>query len=450
MKKQYSGTWESVKEHEVPLWYEDCKFGIFIHWGLYSIPAYAPRTWELGEVPGDENWFCNNPYAEWYYNSINVGRGPVFEYHKRVYGEDFSYENFADMWKAENWKPMKWAELFREAGAGYVVLVTKHHDGFCLFPSKYTDYNSVLRGPKRDITGELLRAVRSQGLKMGVYYSGIIDWRFANDPVFKQADTFDNACPTAAYADYAYLQSKELTDLYRPSIFWNDIGWPRQGENALPHLLAHYYNTVEDGVVNDRFNGLHHDFATKEYRSGEVSPREKWEMCRGMGLSFGYNAQEGEDKIISISDLVRLLVETVSNNGNLLINIGPKADGTIPDEQVKRLREIGKWLGINGEGIYKTRCARPQNECQKGADIFYTQKDDILYVFIDMKNDPPHEIILTQIKSGEVRALDERVNASSAVGPDGLHLHIIKNQSGYRMAGFQIKGQAVPKPSLDS
>lgn len=422
----------------MPLWYDDCKFGIFIHWGLYSVPAYAPRTWELGEVPVDENWFCGNPYAEWYYNSVNVGRGPVYEHHRAVYGKDFSYESFADMWKAEHWNPIKWAELFKEAGAGYVVLVTKHHDGFCLFPSKYTDYNSVLRGPERDIMGELTQAVRSRGLKMGAYYSGIIDWQFANDPIFKEADNFDNACPTAAYADYAYLQSKELIDLYSPSVFWNDIGWPRQGVNALPHLLAHYYNTVEDGVVNDRFNGLYHDFATKEYKYGAASRKEKWEMCRGMGLSFGYNAQEGEDKIISTSDFIRLLVETVSNNGNLLINIGPRADGTIPEEQVKRLKEMGRWLRTNGEGIYKTRCSKLENEYQKEADIFYTQKEGVLFAFADVKKALPQEIVLSQIKSGKAQALDESVKFSSSAKSDGLHLHIWENQSGYRMAGFQI------------
>lgn len=438
MKKQYSGTWESIKEHPVPQWYDDCKFGIFIHWGLYSVPAYAPQTWELGEVPIDQNWFCNNPYAEWYYNSINVGQGPSYEYHKKIYGKDFPYESFADMWKAKHWNPMEWAELFKESGAGYVVLVTKHHDGFCLFPSKYTDYNSVLKGPKRDITGELTRAVKSFDLKMGTYYSGIIDWRFANDPIFQESDNFNTACPTAAYADYAYLQSKELMDLYAPSVFWNDIGWPKQGENTLPHLLAHYYNTVADGVVNDRFNGLYHDFATKEYKYGATSRKEKWEMCRGMGLSFGYNAHEQEDKIISMPNFIRLLVETVSNNGNLLINIGPKADGTIPKEQVNRLKNMGKWLRINGEGIYNTRCSDLENECQKEADIFYTQKGETLFAFIDTKNTLPLEIILKHIKSGKVEALDETVKFSSGFKAENLHINILENPSEFQMLGFKI------------
>ena len=273
-------------------------------------------------MPDDETWFCNNPYAEWYFNSVNVGKGPTYEHHIKTYGKDFAYENFADMWKAENWEPKKWAELFRKAGANYVVLVTKHHDGFCLFPSAYTEYNSTRRGPMRDITGELTSAVRQAGMKMGLYYSGIIDWRFAHDPMFCGEDVRLNNCPTHEYADYAYKQSMELIDRYHPSVFWNDIGWPYAGKENLPYLLAHYYNVCQDGVVNDRFNGWHKDFSTKEYQSGQANRREKWEMCRGLGLSFGYNAQEGEEHILSVEKLVSLLVSTVANNGNLLINVG--------------------------------------------------------------------------------------------------------------------------------
>lgn len=440
MKKHYSGTWESVREHQVPQWYDDCKFGIFIHWGLYSVPAYAPRTWELGEVPGDENWFCNNPYAEWYYNSMNVGTGPTYEYHKKIYGEDFAYENFADMWKAEKWDPNEWAQLFSDAGAGYVVLVTKHHDGFCLFPSEYTDYNSVKRGPKRDITGELTRAVREHNMKMGTYYSGIIDWQFAHDPIYREEDNFDNACPTAAYADYAYLQSRELIDRYEPSVFWNDIGWPKQGEHALPNLLAHYYNTVKDGVVNDRFNGLWHDYTTKEYKAGESTRKEKWEMCRGMGLSFGYNAEEGEEQIISASDLIRLLVETVSNNGNLLINIGPRADGTIPKEQAKRLREIGAWLRVNGEGIYGTVCAVLHNEESRERELYFTRKGEDLYLFVNIKTGLPQEICIEGLgEADQVSALDERVKFIHCKDEAGIRLTVIENHSGYQMVGFRIQ-----------
>ena len=196
MQHYYSATWDSVKTHRLPDWYDDYKFGIFIHWGIYSVPAYAPLTWELGEVDVDEQWFCNNPYAEWYFNSINVKRGPTYEHHLKTYGKDFAYRDFLPMWKAEKWQPTEWAKLFREVGAKYVVLTTKHHDGFCLFPSQYTDYHCLNYGPKRDIMGELTESVRAEGLKMGAYYSGVIDWTFSSAPIFTESQNMSNACPT--------------------------------------------------------------------------------------------------------------------------------------------------------------------------------------------------------------------------------------------------------------
>lgn len=424
MSRKYRGTWESVNTHEVPKWYEDCKFGIFIHWGLYSVPAYAPLSWELGEVPVDEHWFCNNPYAEWYYNSINVGQGPTYEHHIKTYGKDFKYEDFVPMWKAENWDPKEWAKIFKEAGAAYVVLVTKHHDGFCLFNSKYTEYNTVKQGPRRDIVEELTDAVKKEDIRMGLYYSGIIDWTFAHDPINEESDNLDNACPTFEYADYAYKQSCELIDKYKPSVFWNDIGWPRQAEHSIPYLLAHYYNTVEEGVVNDRFNNLYHDYITKEYKYGNSSRDEKWEMCRGMGLSFGYNAEEGDDKIISVADAISLLVGTVANNGNLLLNIGPKADGTLPEEQVKRLLAIGKWLKLNGEAIYGTRVSRRTSIVEKeNVDIHFTRKEADLYIILDKIEEGKIKVTIPDIK-GKALPLDGAITCTCLETDAGLQLEI--------------------------
>lgn len=421
--KRYTGKWESVNTHQVPKWYDDCKFGIFIHWGIYSVPAYAPHTWELGEVDSKE-WFADNPYAEWYYNSLNIGKGPTYEHHMEKYGKDFKYEDFIPMWKAENWDPAKWAELFKKAGAQYVVLTTKHHDGFCLYPSKYTDFNCVKMGPKRDITGELTDAVRAEGIRMGLYYSGLIDWQYANDPIFEDDDLFGTASPTFEYADYSYKQMMELVDTYEPSLVWNDIGWPKQSEEMMPFFLAHYYNKVEEGVVNDRFNDRYHDFLTKEYKQGKVDRSEKWEMCRGMGLSFGYNENEGDDQIISEQGLISLLVGTVANNGNLLINIGPKADGTIPAEQERRLLVLGKWLETNGEGIYGTRCSRRESiTMDNGTSVHFTAKGTDLYVFVDGLKKGMDTIDIPNV-FGELIPLDERVQAEYQVTATGIRINL--------------------------
>ena len=438
--KRYTGKWESVNTHQVPKWYDDCKFGIFIHWGIYSVPAYAPHTWELGEVDSKE-WFADNPYAEWYYNSLNIGKGPTYEHHMEKYGKDFKYEDFIPMWKAENWDPAKWAELFKKAGAQYVVLTTKHHDGFCLYPSKYTDFNCVKMGPKRDITGELTDAVRAEGIRMGLYYSGLIDWQYANDPIFENDDLFGTASPTFEYADYSYKQMMELVDTYEPSLVWNDIGWPKQSEEMMPFFLAHYYNKVEEGVVNDRFNDRYHDFLTKEYKQGKVDRSEKWEMCRGMGLSFGYNENEGDDQIISEQGLISLLVGTVANNGNLLINIGPKADGTIPAEQERRLLVLGSWLETNGEGIYETRCSRRESVVSdNGTAVHFTAKGSDLEVFVDGLKKGMDTVEIPNV-FGELIPLDQRVQAEYQTTATGTRINLKNYSEDMYTLCFKAAGQ---------
>lgn len=409
---KYINELECLRKHELPKWYDDCKLGIFIHWGLYSVPAFAPITGELGEFELDENWFSQNPYAEWYYNSVKIGHGPTYDHHMQKYGKDFPYENFADMWKAENFNPTEWADLFQKAGAGYVVLTTKHHEGFCLWPSEFTEYHSGNRGPKRDIMGELTEAVRGKGLKMGAYYSGIIDWRYTRRPITNGHECDFPDCISYAYSDYAYNQVMELIDRYHPSVLWNDIGWPVKGRGDLTYLFSYYYNTVEDGLVNDRWVGsagnqeerdnFWYDFSTKEYLLGNTSLSKKWEMTRGLGLSFGYNQMEDESVCIAPDDLVRLLIDTVAKNGNLLINIGPKADGTIPSVQKERLLYLGGWLKENGEAIYGTRPYNVQElTADSGEELRFTQKDQNVYVFVMNPKEGKNQIRMKNVFQGE-------------------------------------------------
>ena len=401
--KRFRPNWESIKSHELPEWYDASKLGIFIHWGLYSVPAFGTPIGELGTIP-EERWYTNNPYAEWYYNSINVKQGPAYEHHIKTYGEDFKYEEFAKMWKAENWNPDEWADLFQKAGAKYVVITTKHHDGFCLFPSKYTDFSSVNQGPMRDIVGELAEAVRKKGMRFGVYYSGIIDWQYMNEPIFTDDDCRKLNSPTYAYADYVFNQYKELIDTYHPDVLWNDIGWPYVGEHMLPHLFAHFYNTCPEGVVNDRYNNLWQDFWVKEYEQGSMHRDEKWENIRGLGLSFGYNAMEGPEHTLSAERLTALLCNTVGNYGNLLINVGPKADGTIPKLQEESLRGMGKWLEVNGEAIFGTSPDIREPKRTKEYEVYFTCKEDIHYVLIDRTT--KGEVELSDLE-GEYELLDK-------------------------------------------
>lgn len=241
---KYEPTLESVRRHPVPDWFHDAKLGIFIHWGLYSVPAWAPLGGELNQVIAKEGWigwFARNPYAEWYMNSMRITGSPTQQYHTKTYGPDFAYQDFVPLFNQaiQGWNPTIWADLFRQAGARYVVLTAKHHDGFLLWPSQhpnpfYRNYHA-----QRDLIGELTEAVCAQGLKIGLYYSGGIDWTF-NDLVIRDlVDLFAAIPQSDDYVAYANAHWRELIDRYRPSVMWNDIGYPARAN--LPELFSYYY-----------------------------------------------------------------------------------------------------------------------------------------------------------------------------------------------------------------
>ena len=377
----FHAAWDSLEHHTVPDWFQDAKFGIFIHWGLYSVPAWAPPTGELGKIDWN-TWFTNNPYAEWYLNSLRITGSPTYKHHVATYGKNFDYYRFADAFNqgTAHWQPDKWAALFKKTGARYVVLTTKHHDGFRLWPSQVTNPHAAGRqlSAKRDLVGDLTSAVRSSGLKMGLYYSGGLDWTFTSDPIRNRADLQARVPQSQQYASYADAQWRELIERYHPAVLWNDISYPKLGQ--IPQIFAQYYNTVPEGVINNRFNVPFADYTTPEYAKYDKITFEKWESCRGLGFSFGYNQVEGPDQVIVPEKLVALLVDIVSKNGNLLLNIGPKPDGSISDIQMDRLHKLGACLDVNGEALFGSRpWVRPAATTADGADIRFTAKGGSLY-----------------------------------------------------------------------
>jgi len=381
---KYEATIESLNKHPLPAWYADAKLGIFIHWGLYSVPGWAVLTPE-GEKLSPEEYLKRNPYAEWYYNTLRLEGSPTQAYHKEHYGANYNYYNFAETFDKETqkWKPEEWAQVFKMAGARYVVLTSKHHEGFTLWPSETP--NPTLPKDRqhatRDLVGELTNAVRAQGMKMGLYYSGGYDWTFVPGPItsWKQAKSVKPQ--TEAYGKYADAHLRELIRKYQPSVLWNDIDYPKSG-HAL-EIIAEYYNAIPEGVVDDRFGVTHADFSSPEYETlGKISAK-KWEECRGLGRSFGYNRAEGEADTIKNDELIYLLVDIVSKNGNLLLDVGPEADGTIPAVQMDRLKALGTWLEMNGEGIYGTRpWKRAEGATADGIKVRFTQKDGAVYAFL--------------------------------------------------------------------
>ncbi|HLJ51848.1 MAG TPA: alpha-L-fucosidase, partial [Rhizomicrobium sp.] len=415
-------------------------------------PAFAAKSGSIADSFRDnyDIAVAQTPYCEWYWNAIKVPESDSARHHAEVYG-NAPYENFrAPFLKGlEHWRPDEWAGHFAAAGARYVVLVTKHHDGFCLWPSAVNNPNQKDWTSARDIVGELARAVRAKGMKFGVYYSGGIDWTFNREPLRTMAD-FMGSTPGGDYPAYAEAQTRELIEHYRPSILWNDISWPAPLDDEL-RLFADYYNTIPDGVVNDRWLPMtaeraslrdperrkaldgylkerlkaqqskgvipqlppHCDFRTPEYAAFDRISAKKWEATRGMSHSFGYNRRDTDSDYESVETLVRSFIDTVAKNGNLLLNVGPRGeDAQIPVEQIARLKGFGAWLRANGEAIYGTRpWTRFDGKTQCGVDVRFTAKPDALYVhllgtpaapeFVVSGDDLPAVLQATHLASGD-------------------------------------------------
>jgi alpha-L-fucosidase len=373
----------------LPTWYPDAKFGIFIHWGAYSVPAWAEPSGELGAVDEAE-WFRHNAYAEWYWNTIRFEDSPAGRHHRETYG-DAPYDDFLDAWRAEEFDPQDWCALFARAGARYVVPTTKHHDGIALWDAPGTGArNTVHRGPRRDLISDLEVAVRGAGLRFGVYYSGGLDWSTSRFPVIDTAANVRALRPNdAAYAAYAYVQVRDLIDRYRPDVLWNDIEWPDGGKHdgslGLAELFRHYYATVPDGVVNDRWGDTHRDYRTSEYQYHlDSEGAAAWENCRGIGLSFGYNQVEDDRHLMSGPELVRHLVDVVSRGGNLLLNVGPTASGAIPEGQRRTLESLADWMAGNSGAVHGSRqLDRAVADPSDAPWVRWTHTDDRVWAFVE-------------------------------------------------------------------
>jgi alpha-L-fucosidase len=353
-QKTYTSHWESLDQRPTPAWWTDAKFGIFIHWGVYAVPAFTKK----------------GNYAEWYQNSLenNHHGGLIQEYHDKNFGKR-TYYDLAEDFHAELFEPDEWAKLFEDAGAKYVVLTSKHHDGYCLWPNEQASltwglpWSSDLVGPGRDLVGDLFSALNKTSVKPGLYFS-LYEW-------FNPLWQFDKE----KYArEHAIPQLYDLVNRYSPWVVWADGDWdatPDQWKS--PEFLAWLYNDspVRDSVVvNDRWGSgvrfKHGGIYTPEYQPDMDFEDHAWEESRGMGHSYGYNRAEDAWDYNSAQSLVLHLVDKVSRGGNFLLDIGPDAHGNIPPIMQDRLLEIGKWLSINGEAIYNTRRWRTPSQWGEG------------------------------------------------------------------------------------
>jgi len=391
---RYEPNWQSIDSRPIPSWFEDSKFGIFIHWGLFSVPAWAPTG---PEIP------TYSKYAEWYGKRLtdNDAVGKLFQaYHTKTYGTGFKYNDFVKDFKAELFNPDQWAELIAQSGARYVVLTSKHHEGFAMWPSAQSwNWNSMDVGPHRDLAGDLSAAVKKKGLKMGFYYS-LYEWY---NPLYKE--------DVNRYVDEHMIpQMKDLVNRYHPDLVWTDGEWDHPSEVwKSTQFLSWLFNespVKKDVVINDRWGketrSKHGSFYTTEYdlvhndnASGKIIPHP-WEECRGIGGSFGYNRNENLEDYSSTKEVIRILIDKVARGGNLLLNIGPTADGRIPVIMQQRLLDIGKWLRVNGQAVYGSRAWDKSPAIKKETNLFFSTKGKDLYAMIVSAGSGP--IIIDGVK----------------------------------------------------
>jgi len=475
--------WESLQNYKAPEWYRDAKFGIFIHWGVYSVPAFG---------------------SEWYPRMMYVEGSEEYKHHLATYGEQdkFGYKDFIPLFHAQNFDPAAWARLFKEAGAKYVVPVFEHHDGFAMYDSGVSDWTAARMGPHRDLMGDLAKAVRAEGLHLGAS-SHRVEHNFflgparaipsdVNDPQYaafygpahrrieNRAGTpldDDFTFVSSAWADDWLARSAEIVQKYHPEVMYFDwwIGHAAVRAN-LARFAAFYYNTTLKnggpvGVINYKDFAMQENSAVLDVERGQLAAIRPlyWQTDTSVSeKSWGYIQN---DTFKSPEFVIHQLVDIVSKNGNLLLNIGPRSDGTIPEEVQGVLRDVGAWLSINGEAIYGTR---PWQSFGEGPtkvvegtfhdtdtkpytaeDFRFTKKGDVLYA-IELSWPANREAVIHSLGTKALAAqaaesLPVRSKVANVVllGPnaklafeqrdDGLHLQLPEQNPGKYAYAFRIQ-----------
>ena len=366
----YKDTWESLGQYRVPEWYERAKFGIFIHWGVYSVPAF------------DSEWYSRNMYIQ---NSA------AYKHHLATYGKhrDFGYKDFIPMFKAEKFDPAAWAALFKAAGAQYVVPVAEHHDGFQMYDSALSVWNAKQKGPCRDVLGELSEEFDKAGLVRGASSHRIEHWFFMGHgkefdsdiqeplkrgdfywpsmPEPDHQDLFSEPAPSQEYLEDWLCRCCEIVDRYRPKIIYFD--WWIQHSAVRPYLkkfAAYYYNRAQEWgegvVINYKHDAFMFGTAVPDVERGQFADAKPYIWQTDTAVAKNSWCYTEHNRYKTARQIVRDMVDIVSKNGRLLLNIGPKADGSIPDEDKAILLQIGAWLQVNGEAIYGARLWRRSSE----------------------------------------------------------------------------------------
>ncbi len=416
-KGKWKPTPASIDTHNAPEWFQDAKFGMFIDWGLWSVAGWAPKM-EKGAM-----------YPDWY--EFRHDTIPEFvKYHNKNWGKDFKRDDFIPLFTARDYNPEKLAKLAVDAGMKYIVPFSKHHGGFCLWPSSYTQRDAGDMGPKKDLIKPMVESCKKQNLKFGFYFSieeweyPLIDskgnlqkrgwgWKKGIKPYTPELEKkISGKIAVKDFAsDYLVPQATEFIDKYDPDLIWYDGDMSSISAEGLKtyEIASYFYNNAEgrkEVAVNDRYGTLDKkwlrsvrgDFFTNEYGDMEKQAKQTthaWEACWGISQSFGYNWQDTEANVISSKEFIDKFVDIVAHGGNLLLIVNLDGHGALPKIQVIRLKDIGKWLKVNGEGIYSTRPFTRQID----GPVAFTRSKDNKYLYAIMKEWPGQELYLKGIKA---------------------------------------------------
>jgi alpha-L-fucosidase len=360
---EYQKSWDSLAKHGTPEWYQDAKFGIYYHWGPYSVPGFG---------------------SEWYSRNMYQPETEEYKHHVATYGpvDQFGYKDFIPMFTAEKFDALAWADLFQKAGARYIGPVAEHSDGFSMWDSKVNPWNAARMGPKRDLVGEMEKAARQKGLKFIATFHHQWHWGWYATPL-KQADVFDprfsglygtalnpeafnlkdylNPKPktVAAFCDRWRDKVAEVVDRYHPDLIYFDSRTAIIDEGHRLEMLAHYYNQAQgrgqEVVLTYKNEDFHPDTGVIDLECGRMTETKPFKWQTDDKIEWNSWAYHQHPNYKPASRLVHQLVDIVSKNGNLMLNVGPRPDGTIPEPVQERLLQIGAWLKVNGEAIYGTR-----------------------------------------------------------------------------------------------
>ena len=419
---RFEPNWDSLDKRKLPEWFDDAKVGIFLHWGVFSVPSFS---------------------SEWFWHHWRESKSPdVVKFIQDNYPPGFTYQEFAPLFRAELFDADKWAQVFADSGAKYVVLTSKHHEGYTLWPSNTAfSWNSVEVGPKRDLVGLVGDAVRKRGLTFGVYHS-LFEWF---NPLWLKDHA--NNFTTDDFVKFKTLpELYDLVNRYKPEIIWSDGEWdaPESYWKSLD-FLAWLYNDspVKDTVVvNDRWGKgtgcKHGDYfnCADRYRPGKLQAK-KWEDAMTLDKnSWGYSRRSTFKDYYTIRELILEMAQTVAYGGNILINVGPTADGRIEPIYEERLLQLGSWLKVNGEAVYKTSPWKIAQNDSLTKDVYYTSSKDGKIVYAILMDWPEGDLLrLGSIKTDKL--------------PSGVTVTLVKNNQGlsYETSDkeFQVSLASVPR-----